>query len=169
MQPKGARGFTLLELMVTIAVVAVLATIAVPAYQALGQSSAIRAAANNLVAALHYARTHAIKQDRKIQICGSNNQSSCTGQWGAGWIIQRADGAGPPLAVHKLKSTRVDIKLNSPHANVVFGPSGFARGYQGNFEIQSDDYAYKACVIVAQSGRIRTVKGDHDKDCSKLP
>lgn len=166
MQPKGARGFTILELMVTIAVLAILATIAVPAYQSLGRSSAIRAASNDLVAALHFARTQAIKRDREIQICGSDNQTSCTGQWDAGWIIKRVDGAGSRLAVHRVKSTRVDIEFNRQY--IVFDPNGFARGHNGTFTIQSDGYGYKTCLIIAQTGRIRNVRGNRDKDCGDL-
>jgi type IV fimbrial biogenesis protein FimT len=83
------RGFTLVELMVTIAVMVVLAMIAVPSYDNVLLSNRLGAYATDLVAASQLARSEAIKRNAQVTLCASSNGSSCAsnGQWEAGWIV----------------------------------------------------------------------------------
>ncbi len=83
------RGFTLVELMVTIAVMVVLAMIAVPTFDNVRLSNRLGAYASDLVAASQLARSEAIKRNAQVTLCASSNASSCAsdGQWEAGWIV----------------------------------------------------------------------------------
>jgi len=83
-----ARGFTLLELMVAISVLAILSLIAVPSFRDAGLPSQLRSVANNLVGATQLARSEAIKRNAVVTLCVSAGGTACeTGNWQQGWIL----------------------------------------------------------------------------------
>jgi len=87
-QNAGQRGFTLMELMVAIAVLAVLLLVAVPSFREAGLPSQLRAIANNMVAATQIARSEAIKRNATVTLCVSSDGKTCgAGNWQQGWIV----------------------------------------------------------------------------------
>ncbi len=83
-----SQGFTLVELMIAIAVLGILLALAVPSFQGLIASSRLTAATNDMVSALAQARSNAIKTGNRITLCPSSNGTSCasSGTWEQGWI-----------------------------------------------------------------------------------
>ncbi|MFU8819991.1 MAG: GspH/FimT family pseudopilin [Gammaproteobacteria bacterium] len=65
---KVCRGFTLLELMVAIAVLAILATVGVPSFRDLIQNNRVTTQTNELVTALNFARAEAVKRGRTVRV-----------------------------------------------------------------------------------------------------
>lgn len=87
---QHSKGFTLVELMLTLAVAAILLAVAVPSYRSFVQGNRAASQANTLLRALAYARSEAVKRAEVITICQSGNQSSCGGNkdaWQNGWIV----------------------------------------------------------------------------------
>jgi type IV fimbrial biogenesis protein FimT len=85
---RFSRGFTLVELLVTIAVAGVLLAIAVPNFAELMRNNRSEASANELVAALNVARVEAVKRGKRVSLCPSANGTSCSGTaWQSGWIV----------------------------------------------------------------------------------
>jgi type IV fimbrial biogenesis protein FimT len=76
--PSRTRGFTIVELMITIAVAAILLVIAVPSFNNIINTNRLNTAANAMVAALNNARLEAIKRNGSVQFC-SNSATSNNG------------------------------------------------------------------------------------------
>ena len=86
---KDQRGFTLIELMIALALGVILLTLAVPSFRSTIQNNRATAAANDILTALNTARSEAIKRGTPMTICSSGNGSSCAGStdWSTGWIL----------------------------------------------------------------------------------
>jgi len=85
---RKARGFTLVELMVGIVVLAVLLGLAVPAFRQTIESNRVTATTNDFVSALNYARSEALKRSNSVAVCSSTDGLTCAGSnsWNTGWI-----------------------------------------------------------------------------------
>ena len=86
-----ARGFTILELMIVIAIVGVLASLAFPAFGELIKNSRRTTVVNELSASLMLARAEAAKRGQPVSVCGMTDGggTSCTGgtNWDYGWMV----------------------------------------------------------------------------------
>ncbi|VXB45205.1 Pre-pilin like leader sequence [Luteimonas sp. 9C] len=91
-----ARGFTLVELMVTVAVVAILAAIAFPSFEATMRSNRVSTTTNELLASFALARSEALRSPGGAQVCSSADGATCTNTaWDQGWIVWiNIDGEG---------------------------------------------------------------------------
>lgn len=80
---RASRGFTLIEIIITIVVAAVLATLAAPSFREYMTNQKISNASFDLVASLAFARSEAITRNAAVDIIPAN-----AGNWAAGWRIQ---------------------------------------------------------------------------------
>jgi type IV fimbrial biogenesis protein FimT len=81
-------GFTLIELVITIALLGILLAWAIPNVRTFIKNARIVSVTNELVADISLARQEAQRRGRSVQICASNNGTSCSGtDWLDGWII----------------------------------------------------------------------------------
>jgi type IV fimbrial biogenesis protein FimT len=90
-------GFSLVELMVTVAIATILASLAVPSFRTMLVGRTVESTADTLVSDIRFARSEAIKRTTKVTICASSNGTSCTGTgalWKSGWIVFVDDGTG---------------------------------------------------------------------------
>jgi type IV fimbrial biogenesis protein FimT len=136
-------GFSLLELMVTIAVAGVLAAIAVPSLTTFIQNSRQTSEANSLVMALDYARSEAVKEDANVEVCASTDGATCSGNanpggWGTGWIVETTGAA--PTVLQSMAALGANNTLSGEFngagvSQVTFMPNGFvqATGGAGQF------------------------------------
>jgi type IV fimbrial biogenesis protein FimT len=84
---NAQRGFTLAEMMATLAIAAITASLAVPAMKNIVTNSQRTAGTNDLVSTLHAARSIAITRDVQVTICPSSDAEHCNdAQWQDGWI-----------------------------------------------------------------------------------
>lgn len=83
-----SRGFTLIELMITITILAILLGVGVPSFLDASLSSRLSSIANDLVASVQLARSEAIKRNSNVTVCVSSNGTDCgSGDWNQGWIV----------------------------------------------------------------------------------
>ena len=145
MKSQRQAGFTLLELMVTITVAAVILGFGVPSFITLVQNNRMTAAANDLVAALTIARTEAVKRATPVTVCASNNPQAplptCAATAMNGWVVfadsNDTDADGQPDGNIVIEAGEVILQTHAalpatftPNANGVyasFAANGFSR------------------------------------------
>lgn len=87
-QPKISAGFTLVEMMIAITLMAILMAIAVPSFRDASLGSQLRSTVNELVASVAVARSEAIKRNAVVTLCVSADGNACgAGGWEQGWIV----------------------------------------------------------------------------------
>ncbi len=130
-------GFTLVELLVTLFIVAILFGLAVPAFVNLLERNRLETTASRFLNTLMTARSEALKRNQPVVICKSSDGSSCinAGGWERGWMIyadQNANGskqgAEPVIAVHAAldKGDTLRIGSNDLKKTVVYQTDGTA-------------------------------------------
>lgn len=90
--PTSIRGFTLIELIVTLSVATILVSIAIPNYQTFVMSNRMSSQANNLITAFGLARSEAVKRALNVTVCASSDGATCVGGWADGWIVRDTGG-----------------------------------------------------------------------------
>lgn len=101
MNIHNEKGFTLVELMVTLSVAAILLTQGVPAFRSTIQNSRISSNTNDLVADINVARSEAISRNVAVILCRSDDPNAAgagcdgAGTWDTGWLVfADEDGSG---------------------------------------------------------------------------
>ena len=120
------RGFTLMELMVTLGVIGVLMTIAVPTMRTFSQNNRLSGAANDLLRSFQVARSEAIKRQvigGSVIVCASSNPTATnpTCSYGAfrGWIVAedtnnnwQHDSTEPVIERHELVDSTITVNTD---------------------------------------------------------
>lgn len=114
----GHSGFTLLEMMIVVALLAIAAMLAAPAFGELLRDTRRAATINTLAHALHSARTAAATSGRAIRLCGTRDERSCSGEFSWGPVLlQRPAGGGDDPALIRLVPLPAGSGAQSVHAN----------------------------------------------------
>jgi type IV fimbrial biogenesis protein FimT len=125
------RGFTLVELMITIAVAAILLGLGVPSFIEMTVRNRLVTYNNDFIASVNYARSEAIRRGTPVSVCKSSNGTGCGGTWSDGWIVfvntdddsPAAVDAGPPaepiLRVHEALAGGYTLDANNNFENYV--------------------------------------------------
>jgi len=174
---KQMAGFTLLELLMTLVVAAVLLSIGIPSLGNVLAKGRVQAHQRDLLSNLSYARSEAVSRNEDIGICGSSNGTTCanSSNWSSGWIIFVDDGAGTGTAEDGLRNGTEELlrvydfdgnnQLTVTDANTpVNNINGFGFDSRGHLSVTSSKLTLKVCesgndvsfaraVLVEQTGR----------------
>lgn len=154
--PCRQHGFSLLELMITITVVAILLAIAVPSFRDVIRRNQVSSASNELLAGLAYARTEAIDRGQLVSICPSSNGTSCTagGQaYEPGWLVYTYP-AGAASANKAYDATSTLLRVTGARAGVSIQSRGntvITFGQQGQLR-PGTALAFVTCARTGSSG-----------------
>jgi type IV fimbrial biogenesis protein FimT len=186
---KKQRGFTLVELMVVVAIAAVLIAMAVPSFTGLIKSNQVSSVVNTFMSDVRFARSEAIKRGGSVVICRSDSPEAASpvcstsgnaangNGWVSGWIIFQDlnnDGtidAGEPILRLQPAITSVDVMTegaNAPRAKAVFTATGRlqAVGSVLSFQVGGGNFTneQQRMVCLGLGGRAR-IAGDGNSAC----
>lgn len=149
---KASKGFTLVEVMVVLAILAILLGIGMPGYRTLIAQQRVKTTATDLHSALAFARSEAIKRNRMVTL------SPSVDGWSAGWAIASPEAGQPALLNHIQVS---GVVIVGP-ADVAFSASG--RRPSGAVDVvfvvssEGNDGDKVSCVTLAIDGRAKSGK-----------
>ena len=176
------QGFTLVELMVVLAVAAIIATVAIPSYKTLIQNNRNTTQINTFLGALNFARSEAIKRAVPIVICKSSNKTNCQTSgvdWEDGWIVfANSDNDSPPIVDSGEQIIRLYSQIDGENTlrgstNVADFTSFTSRGVantSGTFILCDDRGAnYAKAATIAVTGRVRVATKQIDGSALSCP
>jgi type IV fimbrial biogenesis protein FimT len=161
---RESRAFTLLELVITLSVIAILATMGIPTFQKFTQKQAISAAINTLHSDLLLARSRAVYEDAEVVACPGNIRSGCSGStnWGEGWIVfadtnaDRAWQSDEILIRNSMAVEQMSIFGSAGRTSIRFLPNGSAPGSNSSISFcgpGGPSLARK--LVISNLGRVR--------------
>ena len=145
---RSATGFTLIELMVTIAIAAILATLAAPSFREYIVSQRIKNASFDLFTALTLARSEAITRNADVDLLRTGTT------WAGGWTVKPAI-ASPPTLHTQAAFTGLKITDSADLSTVTYGKDGRATTATTKFQIEpisSVSGVKLRCVSIGLSG-----------------
>lgn len=143
------RGFSLVEMAVTVAIAGVLMAVAAPALQEMIAGQRVRDAATNLYESVIYARSEAIKRADSVSIVTDDLED--------GWNVEaNIDGVA---TVIKTQGAFDHVSFDPADPGLTFNRLGRLAGSSVEVEISRDDTEYKRCVQVQSSGKPRVING----------
>ncbi|WP_280550555.1 GspH/FimT family pseudopilin [Halomonas sp. 11-S5] len=156
------HGFTLIELIVAIAVLAIMVTWAIPSFQRFTARNEVAAEVMRIKTALALARNTAVTRRTTISVCSSPgpDYDTCTfDDWSHPWVVVEGEASGGDLTddivLRLLDGPTKDVSFNRDDRPVRFSPLGRASGYNGTFSI-CNAHGETAAVIISNMGRVRT-------------
>lgn len=177
---RSARGFTLVELVVALAILAILVAVGVPTFSDATLGSRLGSTANNLVVSLYLARSEAIKRNTIVRVCPSTDGSTCatSASWQTGWIVMAPYGSGTSDDVIIQRQSAVTGSISVLHKNsaltaasqtfVDMPPSGIRAGTDEAFLIcrGSPNVGRQERVVSVSSTGRPSVKRTQTGTCS---
>lgn len=169
------RGFTLVELLVGLAVGAILLAIALPGYAYLARANRLAAITNDLLTALQLARSEAIKRGTRVTVCKTADAGSAApacdaaAAWHEGWLVFVDGGArgvvdGSDLLLrvqqHAHPSASITPGMNYSHF-ISYRPDGSSQGSNGlpNGKIEICVDGSRRDIVINHAGRPRLDSG----------
>lgn len=180
------RGFTLVELLVALAVASILVTVAIPGFVSLLREAQASRIVDGFIHAMRIARSEAMAAHVPTAVCQSDRLKQCTDKtdWATGWLVFQdpdddgdcvaaEDGVcrdgGRVLLAHNLNMRGFSFVPNGnpgSSGHVRYGPGGFAVGQTSTFSLCDRQRAAEPrAVVLNLMGRVR-IGGADDAECS---
>jgi type IV fimbrial biogenesis protein FimT len=171
--PIGA-GFTLLELLFTLGILATLLGLALPGFKEMHRNTEMDIHARELAQLLQLARVAAITRNSLVTLCRSSEGENCSGRWQDGILVfadydgdRRIDAEDEAIRYHQFTGFKGEISWrafqNRQYLQIT--PQGFTRYQNGNFTLcpANGDAVYARQLIVNRNARVRFAQ-DRDAD-----
>lgn len=168
-QLKKQKGFSLVELVITLAIVGILLASGMPSFNKMMQNNKITTLHNELLSSLSLTRNVAINGGTFATLCKSNqaaNDCDTSASWEDGWIVfpdrnnnGSVDAGETIIAVNNDLPNLISISFS--RNRVTYGSQGYANGFNGVFTFCDDrgDESKKG-MVVSNNGHIRVVRDE---------
>ena len=158
-QPYAVQGFTLIELMITISIAAILLAVGVPSMRDMIQQNRLTGNVNEFVAANMLARSEAIKRGSSVTLCRAVNAEAgsdawaAAGDWNTGWLA----GVGPSSAVTEVlarqKALPTGTTVTATISAITYGGMGQpTSSKEDSFTFANDCKLEGRKVVISRSG-----------------
>ena len=135
---RRATGFTTYELMIALAIAAILTVVAAPSMRDFSNESRLRSVSSQLAGDLNFARLEAIKRNARVIVCGkaaATDTCAAGTNWQNGWVVcydANADhvcdatSATDPNPLKVMRALASNVQLTATAAVIQFNPVGSA-------------------------------------------
>ena len=165
---KKNSGFTLLELIITVALVSIVMAIAIPSMTTFNQNDRLVTNINTMIGHLAYARSEAVKRSQQVSMCVSNDAATCTGgnDWEDGWIIyidadasNTFDASEEVLRAQQALGNTQTMTPTTFASQVTYDYRGFATS-TGSFQLCDNRTGpHGKTISISNTGRVRLQDG----------
>jgi len=162
-----SAGFTLLELLIAVAITSILLTIVIPGFGSMLDRNRMVANLNGFISTLHLARSGAVAREQWVTICPSGDGESCTPdyrRWGDGYIIfvnknkdKVRDNGEELLGFYPDFVDKMVVQTSSNNRNTItYRPNGRAWGFNTSVRFcPLGSITPNRAIIIAATGRPR--------------
>lgn len=147
-QQSKARGFTLVELLATLAIAAILTMVAIPSFRSLIEAQRIKSASFDMVAMLTLARSEAIKRNTQVTSTPNNND------WKQGWVVQAQQGASTITLSQQSGITSAAITITCLQAGVVQSCSPVTFDLSGHLKPPAQSIQIVTSAVTSGAGNL---------------
>jgi len=170
---QNQSAFTLIELLITLAIMFILTGMALPSFQEVLDNSKLTSQVDGLVKTLKLARTTAITSNRKVTICPTDDSKKCLSDWSVGYMSfidengdRKLNGKETIMSFFKNENEKSTLswKAFGFRKSLQWLATGITNHQNGSFQFcYNNDASMSRALIITKAGRIRYSK-DTDGD-----
>ena len=173
---KKIKGFSLVELMITLTIASILLGYALPNFQQFKLNNMMNSERNRLTSSLNYARNYAISSQTYVIICPSISGEGCDNHsnWYEGWMIfqdnnknRQLDSNEEVIQYENAMKSEIIATSSTYRQKIRYNGMGFSPGT--NLSINFCDFRgknYAKSIIINNAGRIKQSKPISDNVCN---
>jgi type IV fimbrial biogenesis protein FimT len=162
------KGLTLMEVMIAIAILGIITSLAASSFNNLIRRQQVSGETNVLFSLIYYARSEAVKHNKVVTICKSDDVTQCGGDWSDGWIVftdddkdGSRDNGETIISSGKIgEGYKLAWSAFGSNSYIRFTPNGLTLSQNGTFKICPLDgnVKFARAVVISKTARVRLPK-----------